>query len=120
MTTVLKLQDDWRHIATIELIGASLDLEHVLADGHSRCRIEPNARSPSGHSWFDVLVDFGPGGREAAYAAFAALSAMQKAADGGTLHGYRIVNGRHWLELAGVLGCEDGIPGARSPSLPPR
>ena len=81
MTTVLQLQDDWRHVATIELIDASMDLEHVLAGGQSRCRIEPNVHSPSGHSWFDVLVDFGTGGREAAHAAFAALSAMQKAAD---------------------------------------
>lgn len=120
MTTVLKLQDDWRHVATIELIDSSMELEHVLAGGHSRCRIEPNVRSPSGHSWFDVLVDFGLGGREAAHAAFAALKAMQKAADGGTLHGYRIVNGRHWLELAGVLGCEDGMPVSRSPTATSR
>lgn len=111
MTTVLKLHDDWRHIATIELIDASMELEKVLASGPSRCRITPNSHAPSGHSWFDVLIDFGPGGREAAHAAFAALSAMQRAADRGTLHGYRIVNGRHWLELAGVLGCEDGVAG---------
>jgi len=119
MTTVLKLQDDWRHVATIELIDTSMDLEHVLAGGQSHCRIEPNEHSPSGHSWFDVLVDFGRGGREAAHAAFAALSAMQKAADRGALHGYRIVNGRHWLELAGVLGCEDGMPESRNPSAHP-
>lgn len=120
MTTVLKLQDDWRHVATIEIVDASMDLEHVIASAQSRCRIEPNEHSPSGQAWFDVLVDFGRGGREAAHAAFSALSAMQKAADRGTLHGYRIVNGRHWLELAGVLGCEDGMPESRSPSVRPR
>ncbi|WP_395681400.1 hypothetical protein [Dokdonella sp.] len=111
MTTVLKLHDDWRHIATIELIDASMELEQVLASGQSRCRISPNSHAPSGRSWFDVRIDFSPGGREAAHAAFTALSAMQKAADRGMLHGYRIVNGRHWLELAGVLGCEDGVAG---------
>ena len=120
MTTVLKLQDDWRHVATIELVDASMDLEHVLASGQQHCRIEPNEHSPNGHSWFDVLVDFGHGGREAAHAAFAALSAMQNAADRGTLHGYRIVNGGHWLELAGVLGCEDGMPESQSPSARPQ
>jgi hypothetical protein len=112
MTTVLKLQDDWRHVATIELIDATMELERVVAGAQSRCRIEPNEYSPSGHSRFDVLVDFGPGGRQAAHAAFTALRAMQMAADRGTLHGYRIVNGQHWLELAGVLGCEDGTPDA--------
>lgn len=114
MTTVLKLQDDWRQVATIEVVDASIELDHVLGGGRSRCRIEPNEHSPSGQSWFDVLVDFGPGGRQAAHAAFAALSAMQNAADRGALHGYRIVNGHHWLELAGVLGCEDGVPESRS------
>jgi hypothetical protein len=90
-----------------------MELERLLASGRSHCRIQPNDRSPAGHSWFDVLVDFGAGGRQAAHAAFAALSTMQKAADDGTLHGYRIVNGHHWLELAGVLGCEDGMPESR-------
>jgi hypothetical protein len=119
MTTVLKLQDDWRHVATVELIDASMDLGNI-AGGQLRCRIEPNEHSPIGHSWFDVLVDFGHGGREAAHAAFAALSAMQNAADRGTLHGYRVVNGRHWLELAGVLGCEDDILESRSPPARPQ
>ena len=66
------------------------------------------------------LVDFSRAGREAAHAAVAAPSAMQKPADRGTLHGYRIVNGRHRLELAGVRGCEDGMPESRSPSDRPR
>jgi hypothetical protein len=109
MTRIVKLQDDdWRHVATVELVDESNALRHLIVDKQSRYKIERSTRSPAGFSWFDIHVDFGVGGRQAAHAAYAVLAAMQKAADRGALHGYRIVSGQHWLELAEILGHDSG------------
>jgi hypothetical protein len=105
MTAILKLQDDWHHVATVELAGESSALQDIIAAAQD-CRTERSEQSPAGYSWFDIFVDFGVGARPAAQAAYVALSALQAAADHGILPGYRVVNGGHWLELAEVLGLE--------------
>jgi len=104
MTRVLSLQDDWRHVATIEIAEPAARVP-PMPDGTAECaRLVPSEHSPPGSTRFDVMVDFGIGAREAAHAAGATLVRLQLAADRGTLPGYRIVNGQHWLELSSTLG----------------
>lgn len=103
MTKVLSLLDDWRHVATVEVAGAPPGVAQLL-DESRHARLLASGHSPNGANRFDVFVDFGIGARQAAHAASAALSLLQQSADDGVLHGYRVVNGRHWLELSSILG----------------
>jgi hypothetical protein len=118
MTSTLNLQDDWHHVATVELVGESNDLQVIIDATHAGCRVERSERSAAGCSWFDIRVNFGVGARQAAHAAYIALTALQKAADRNILYNYRVVSGRHWLELAEVLGLDsapqDELHGAKS------
>ncbi len=104
MTRVLSLQDDWRHVATVEVADAATGLAQLRDDAGQRSRLVPSEHAQAGSCRYDILVDFGIGAREAAHVARDALARLQQAADRGELPGYRIVNGRHWLELAAIIG----------------
>lgn len=104
MTKVLSLQDDWRHVATIEIAEVPSGADGVSGEAMRHARLVPSEHSPTDARRYDVLVDFGIGARQAAHAASAALAHLQRTADEGRLPGYRLVNGLHWLELSAILG----------------
>jgi hypothetical protein len=104
MNSPAKLHDDWRHVATVEIADNSDALQHVIDDHASCYRVQHACGCPDGCSGFNILVDFGMADRQAAHAAYAVLSAAQKAACRGILLGYRIIGAQYWEELARILG----------------
>lgn len=104
MNPTSKVHDDWRHVATVEIADDSDALQHVIDDHASCYRVQHDDGCPAGCSWFNILVDFGMADRQAAHAAYAVLSAAQRAACKGILLGYRIVGAQYWEELARILG----------------
>jgi hypothetical protein len=108
MATKPKPKDEWRHVATVEVVDTSDALEHLIDDHPSCYRVEHSRKCASGCSGFEIYVDFGIGGRQAAHAAYAVLMAMQKAAMMGMFRGYRVVSGNYWRDLALILGHDVG------------
>jgi hypothetical protein len=116
MKTASKVHDDWRHVATVEIVDNSDALQHVIDDHASCYRVQPACGCPGGCSWFNILVDFGMADRQAAHAAYAVLSAAQKAACRGILLGYRIIGAQYWDELARILGHDGDAAAPAQPS----
>ena len=117
MNSPAKMHDDWRHVATVEIADNSDALEHVIDDHASCYRVQHACGCPDGCSGFNILVDFGMADRQAAHAAYAVLSAAQKAACRGIVLGYRVIGAQYWEELARILG-HDGDATTRGDAAP--
>jgi hypothetical protein len=84
-------------MATIEVDRSCGALDDVLEDISFDSRLE-SAPSPSPETLrFDLVVNASRGDDRAAMAAFALLSALEAIAENGSLPGFRIVAGGHWL-----------------------
>ncbi|HKP66920.1 MAG TPA: hypothetical protein VJX31_09865 [Casimicrobiaceae bacterium] len=110
----------WRTMATIEVDRIAGALDDVLEDISFDSRLEP---SPSPHPdvlRFDLIVNASRGDDRAAAAAFALLSALEAIAENGSLPGFRIVAGEHWLrEEPPIVASGSRASPSRSPSDAP-
>jgi hypothetical protein len=112
MSISLQQESNWRQMATIEVRDDFDDLSQLLADMSLDFRIEPASESPTGYTWFNLMIDAGKGERRCARTAYALLSAMQHIAAEGGIPDFRIVAGEQWLQLGEADNAErsDGGP----------
>ena len=87
-------------MATIEVDRSCGALDDVLEDISFDSRLEPSPSRDPDTLRFDLVVNASRGDDRAAAAAFALLSALEAIADNGSLPGFRIVAGEHWLSAA--------------------
>jgi len=84
-------------MATVEVDRAAGALDDVLEDISFDSRLEPSPSPDPETLRFDLVVNASRGEDRIAAATFALLSALEAIAENGSLPGFRIVAGEHWL-----------------------
>jgi len=97
----------WRHMATVEIVGDVPDFVRLVQDDTLKFQVVPAGKSPPGFQWFLLFMDFSTGYRRAARTAWAVLTALRKSSDAGWLSGFRVISGAQWLALEATHSAEE-------------